>query len=256
MRRSNRGKKLPKKYQDFDQNLQPKTTLEQCPKCKSSFKNGITHKYNEHIKVCFKTCYQCPWTFKDTSEYKKHEVLCNASKGNFIKEDKKSRTWNCILCPDKAWRFYREAFQHCFALHQTILTKDCKALEDTQKRDSKRTANYAKLIEEESPLRPSKRARLMPRNHQVGKIDDTKILEEKEKADRSQVSDKEVEVISMIKREHVSEIDQDISTLYKCPLCQKKYLSADFTVKHIEKFHKISQETQSVLGLEIQIEKV
>ena len=71
------------------------------------------------------------------------------------------------------------------------------------------------------------------RNHQVDKIDDTKILEGKEKADRSQVSDKEVEVISMIKREHVSEIDQDISTLYKCPLCQKKYLSADITVKHI-----------------------
>ena len=95
------------------------------------------------------------------------------------------------------------------------------------------------------------------RNHQVDKIDDTKILEGKEKAaDGSQKSDKEIGVISMIKREHVSEIDQDISTLYKCPLCQKKYLSADITVKHIEKFHKISQETQSVLGLEIQIEKV
>ena len=44
----------------------------------------------------------------------------------------------------------------------------------------------------------------------------------------------------------------EISTVYDCPICSKKYLTLEIAEKHIEVYHKIPTEMQYVLGLKIQ----
>ena len=52
--------------------------------------------------------------------------------------------------------------------------------------------------------------------------------------------------------EEVEEDNLEISTVYDCPICSKKYLTLEIAEKHIEVYHKIPTEMQYVLGLKIQ----
>ena len=45
--------------------------------------------------------------------------------------------------------------------------------------------------------------------------------------------------------------DGEVSSVFICPFCSKKYLSYVFAEKHIQNFHSISPEKFSQLGLEI-----
>ena len=52
--------------------------------------------------------------------------------------------------------------------------------------------------------------------------------------------------------DEVEEDNLEISTVYDCPICSKKYLTIEIAEKHIEVYHKIPTEMQYVLGLKIQ----
>ena len=56
---------------------------------------------------------------------------------------------------------------------------------------------------------------------------------------------------STLKEESPEEDNLAISTVYNCPICHKKYLTLEIATQHIEIYHKIPTETQSVLGLKI-----
>ena len=56
---------------------------------------------------------------------------------------------------------------------------------------------------------------------------------------------------STMKEESPEEDNLAISTVYNCPICHKKYLTLEIATQHIEIYHKIPTETQSVLGLKI-----
>lgn len=47
------------------------------------------------------------------------------------------------------------------------------------------------------------------------------------------------------------ENDSEISILYECPICSRKYLFEKIVFDHIENYHKITKDVQSKLGFEV-----
>ena len=47
--------------------------------------------------------------------------------------------------------------------------------------------------------------------------------------------------------------DSEISTLYECPICNRKYLFEKVVFDHIENYHKIDKNVQSKLGFQVNV---
>ena len=50
--------------------------------------------------------------------------------------------------------------------------------------------------------------------------------------------------------------DSEISTLYECPICNRKYLFEKVVFDHIENYHKIDKNVQSKLGFQVIVLKL
>ena len=228
-----------------------------CVLCRSLDRGGTSKTFREAFQHCVenhldalhitanRTCKFCKWIFKDISEYKKHSKLCTACRNVDIlqaKAEGKIMTWKCQLCPQK-FKVYREAYQHCIVAHRyKILGKSLNEKLMETKKSEKRG------IEDDSPLRRGKRVRKEPQRYR----DDPPIQEENEAS--------ELKLIEVVNVESEPEVagkqNEEIVTLYKCPICQKKYLTQRIAIKHVETFHQIPPEIQKKMRLKILAQKV
>ena len=245
LRRSERSAKQPKRYQDFTSNEDEskskdknRAMSEECPKCKRKLLNAKS--FNRHTQVCFKTCYRCQWMFKDAIAYKKHNEIFHSKP----RESEEKRT--CSKCQKKFWpstivdhmQVCKKTCYDCKKIFRdlTECQKHMKIKHKIKARGSG-TKSSKRTRENESPLRQSKRVRKDP---EVYRIDDD--------------DDENNEVVTIADK--VSIAENEVSKLYKCPICKKKFLTQEITIKHIESFHQFPQETQIEMGLKIHVESV
>ena len=66
-----------------------------------------------------------------------------------------------------------------------------------------------------------------------------------------QMYSEEKELFSEVSKELIQGLDGEVSKVFSCPFCDKKYLSKQFAINHVNFKHNISSQIFSQFGLEI-----
>ena len=183
-------------------------------------KPRINDKENETSMRCSKRAKKCPARFKETTDADQSSLLGGfknlgeESINSFIKSEKLDSLQN---------------------IEKPAVPENPERSENSQKAKDfilpKRPENSDKLtlsLDEIKDEPPEEDGIMMP------KITSTTSLLE-----------------STLKEESPEEDNLEISTVYNCPICHKKYLTLEIATQHIEIYHKIPAGKQSVLGLKI-----
>ena len=191
-----------------------------CRLCKSTYSDIRSHMHAAHSDLFdeegSKKCSHCQKDCKSSNEVTAHEVSC-AFFEKYLQGQK------CLLC-DKS---YVRARPHFLSVHGKIF-----------KRHVRKYLSGLKAQDEDENVNEN----ILGYDSQSSSI----IIEDEEK---------EAIKVEPIKNEEVEERlyhPDEVTKLYKCPLCQSKWVHLEQTQNHIFQFHRIPVEMQSANGIRIE----